>query len=372
MPDGGGRVPGERRRLAIACQGGGSHSAFTAGVLDCLLRSERLWDAYELVAISGTSGGAVCAALTWSGLWRRGSLDAQARADAAGRLDAFWSELGSPLNPDQFGNFFSLAYARLPFAAETVSPLASVWVELRMRMMLGRHLSLPATPEERASAALGVFLGATNLETGARAVFGRDLVDVDHVVASSAIPPLFRPAGASVRADGEQASFWDGLYSANPPLRELAAPGSQAVPPEEIWVIRLNPEAWPHMPLSYLEVLDRRNELSGNTALAHELQYIELLNDIVAQHGSGGTLSVEHTRQVDGKPVRERKSFRHIDVHQLRLERVLDSASKLSIDPEHIRELREEGWRAASAWLLERGVRAPARPDYRPRWVAAF
>jgi predicted acylesterase/phospholipase RssA len=33
---------GERTRVAIACQGGGSHTAFTAGVLKRLLRQRLL------------------------------------------------------------------------------------------------------------------------------------------------------------------------------------------------------------------------------------------------------------------------------------------------------------------------------------------
>ena len=55
-------VEANNKRVAIACQGGGSHTAFTAGVLKGLLRSERL-TGYEVVAFSGTSGGAVCALL---------------------------------------------------------------------------------------------------------------------------------------------------------------------------------------------------------------------------------------------------------------------------------------------------------------------
>ena len=48
--------------VAIACQGGGSHTAFTAGVLKGLLRE---WpDEYELVGISGTPGGAFNALAT--------------------------------------------------------------------------------------------------------------------------------------------------------------------------------------------------------------------------------------------------------------------------------------------------------------------
>ena len=59
----------DNRRVAIACQGGGSHTAFTAGVLKKLLKEkvEGKHD-YEVVALSGTSGGAICALLTWYGL----------------------------------------------------------------------------------------------------------------------------------------------------------------------------------------------------------------------------------------------------------------------------------------------------------------
>jgi NTE family protein len=74
-----------KKRVAIACQGGGSHTAFTAGVLKGLLRSGRL-QKHEVVALSGTSGGAVCALLTWHHL-----LEGDA-AGAVGALDAFWRE----------------------------------------------------------------------------------------------------------------------------------------------------------------------------------------------------------------------------------------------------------------------------------------
>jgi NTE family protein len=40
-----------KKRTAIACQGGGSHTAFTAGALKRLLRDDR----YEVVALSDTS-----------------------------------------------------------------------------------------------------------------------------------------------------------------------------------------------------------------------------------------------------------------------------------------------------------------------------
>ena len=55
----------EPKNVAIACQGGGSHTAFTAGVLDELL--ENIPQQYNIVGFSGTSGGAACAMLAWYG-----------------------------------------------------------------------------------------------------------------------------------------------------------------------------------------------------------------------------------------------------------------------------------------------------------------
>jgi NTE family protein len=56
----------DKRRIAIACQGGGSHTACTAGALKKLLMEKP--DEYDVVALSGTSGGAICALLAWSAL----------------------------------------------------------------------------------------------------------------------------------------------------------------------------------------------------------------------------------------------------------------------------------------------------------------
>ena len=58
-----------RSRVAIACQGGGSHTAFTAGVLQHLLVN--LPPEVDVVALSGTSGGAMCATLAWDGLLQK-------------------------------------------------------------------------------------------------------------------------------------------------------------------------------------------------------------------------------------------------------------------------------------------------------------
>ena len=59
------------RNVAIACQGGGAQTAFTAGALSWLLKHyepENGTKPYRIVALSGTSGGAVCASLAWHDL----------------------------------------------------------------------------------------------------------------------------------------------------------------------------------------------------------------------------------------------------------------------------------------------------------------
>jgi predicted acylesterase/phospholipase RssA len=90
------------KNIAIACQGGGSHAAFTAGALPGLLPqfsnagiaasggkdsplAQQPHESLLLTGISGTSGGAISALLAWFGFLTGG---AQAARD---RLDGFWS-----------------------------------------------------------------------------------------------------------------------------------------------------------------------------------------------------------------------------------------------------------------------------------------
>ena len=82
-----GRERTRAKRVAIACQGGGSHSTFTAGALGRLLQEER--ERYEIVALSGTSGGAICALLVWYALLR------DDRGLAVRLLESFWESVSA-------------------------------------------------------------------------------------------------------------------------------------------------------------------------------------------------------------------------------------------------------------------------------------
>lgn len=77
----------DNRSIAIACQGGGSHTAFTAGVLKRILKENK--KQYEITSLSGTSGGAICAMLAWYGLLTNDK-DKSIRL-----LDSFWTDLSA-------------------------------------------------------------------------------------------------------------------------------------------------------------------------------------------------------------------------------------------------------------------------------------
>src|SRR6266567_4534422 len=198
-------------KVAIACQGGGSHAAFAAGVLRALL-GPNLRSKFDLVALSGTSGGAMCAALAWAGLVM-GNHDG-----AIDRLTRFWRDLEVHDFLDAAANFWSVFLARMPVALE-ISPYAYEPVAAaRMKELLSRHLAieaLPADPSRRARPKL--FIGATDIGRGERTIFEGETLTYDDLIASAAIPPLYR----AVHAHGRR--FWDGLFTTNPPVHRRPA-----------------------------------------------------------------------------------------------------------------------------------------------------
>lgn len=84
------------KSIAIACQGGGSHTVFSAGVLQTILSENVDNDAFEIVALSGTSGGAICALLAWYGLIRDGLQTpggiVDGKREAIRLLNDFWTK----------------------------------------------------------------------------------------------------------------------------------------------------------------------------------------------------------------------------------------------------------------------------------------
>jgi predicted acylesterase/phospholipase RssA len=104
--------------IAIACQGGGSHAAYAAGVLATLLPqfanrslaaspelASRAQEGLNLVGLSGTSGGAITALLGWYGFITGGP------AAAEQKLAAFWEANSARLPGERWWNTWSIAWA---------------------------------------------------------------------------------------------------------------------------------------------------------------------------------------------------------------------------------------------------------------------
>ena len=311
-------------RVAIGCQGGGSHAAFTAGVLRRLLEPDLL-ARFELLALSGTSGGAVCAALAWSGLIAGGA------GEAARRLLGFWRDVAADDPLDAAMNAWGLWLAHLPVTAEVSPYLYEPAAEPALRALLGRHLrleELPRDPARRARPALLV-AAADILEGGGRIFSGEDLA-YDDIIASAAIPPLFR----AVATRGSL--FWDGLFSHNPPVRAFTDLPER---PDEIWIVRINPRRRDAAPRSMPQIIDRRNELSGNLSLDRELDFIEKINALREKYPA---------LQAD---------YKEIALREVELDLDLDYPSKFDRSPALIERLLAHGAAAAPRLLAPASLR---------------
>src|SRR5215216_6049861 len=243
---------GKSRKVAIACQGGGSHTAFTAGVLKRLLRAEELKH-YEVVGLSGTSGGAVCALLAWHNLLRGDA------AGAAEALDAFWRDNSATAPHEQIINSWVLwasslqNFITMPVVSPYYDNYFSVSALEEFKWMLERRVDFAKVGLQPEDSYPVLLVGAVDVLSGEFKTFNsrRDRITPETILASAAIPTLFR----SVRA-GDGGTYWDGLFSQNPPVRELTDER-----PDEIWVIQINPKELETEPKTVAEIADRRNEL---------------------------------------------------------------------------------------------------------------
>ncbi|WP_251343595.1 patatin-like phospholipase family protein [Haloplanus halophilus] len=314
----------ERTRVAIACQGGGSHTAFTAGVLKRLLRE---WDDdYRLVGISGTSGGAFNALAAWYGL-----VTADERR-AIELLDALWADLAADTALDRLLNDWTVWLSRvertgvpIPRVSPYLAPGARMGQE-RIRRVLERHIDFEAVPDLCERTAPELVVGTVDINAGVFETFTNEDVTPEAVLASSALPTLF-PA---VEIDDHY--HWDGLFSQNPPVDDLLTVDAGRKP-EELWVIQINPQERAGEPTSVEEIADRRNELAGNLSLNQELRVVERVNDWIEEG---------HLPESD---------FQRTEIRRIEMDRTYTAATKVDRTPGFIDELMALGERRAAEFV---------------------
>lgn len=363
----------KKPKIAIACQGGGSQTAFTAGVLKVLFEND-VQKHVDIVSLSGTSGGCLCAALIWYALKKGDRVVWK-------RLIDFWEDNTAKtpaelaFNNSAVDTLRKINRGQLPqFNLSPSSPLmqgilAIATVGLRrtftdFRALLEAHFDFEEIkrwgPQPDPPLLL---LGAANVLTGAMEKFNSHEVPlrVEHILASCAVPNVF-PA---VEFDGS--AYWDGLFSDNPPIDEMVRAkvvGAENVP-NEVWVIKINPTTVRAVPTTPDGILDRHNELTGNMSLFHQLAMVDVIDDLILR----GAFRDEFLRQLDiHEPIKIPKCFAddpdrpyHIPFIEMspELEAVLDYESKLDRSPENIGVLLADGEKQGKKFLEQHISRNP-------------
>jgi NTE family protein len=310
--------------IDLALQGGGSHGAFTWGVLDRLLEEPRL----RIDAISGTSAGAMNAAVLADG-WARGGAPG-----ARAALEAYWERVAkaaalSPLQRtplDRLLGRWTLDYSPVFIALDLMSRIFSPY-DLNPSGLnpLTSILNESIDFERLAQSPIKLFVTATNVHTGRGRVFRNAEITPDVLLASACLPTMFQ----AVEIDGEP--YWDGGYVGNPTITPLVRESDA----QDTILVQINPCERLGTPRSAAEILSRLNEVSFNAALMKELRMIAMLRD-VADPGSG-----------------EGAKWAGMRIHRIDSEMLIDlgSSSKLNAERVFLAMLREGGRRAASTFL---------------------
>jgi NTE family protein len=307
------------RRLRLALQGGGSHGAFTWGVLDRLLEDER----FEIEAISGTSAGALNAALFATGHAAAG------RAGARRALADFWhavSQSGAAFAP--FLLAANSAVEKLPAAQwastwlRSISPYDFNPLNLNpLRDLLQRHVRADALQ----GGGIELFVTATAVHSGRARVFSGGELGIDALLASACLPFLFQ----AVEIDGEP--YWDGGYSGNPALYPLSEDGADV----DLLLVKINPLERKATPRGSLDILERVSEIGFNASLLAELRALA---------------ATQRQRRSLLRPAGREAPRLHMIADEAGLARYAAS-SKLDTGLAFLEELRALGRHAASGWL---------------------
>jgi NTE family protein len=310
--------------IDLALQGGGSHGAFTWGVLDRLLEEPRL----EIVAISGTSAGAMNAAVLADG-WTRGGANG-----ARAALDSYWRRVSraaafSPLQRSPLDRLMgrwtldtSPAYVVMDLLSRLFSPydLNPTGYD-PLRRVLAESIDF----NRLAGSPIKLFITATRVRTGRGRIFRNGEITPDVLLASACLPTMFR----AIEIDGEP--YWDGGFAGNPTITPLIRESDA----HDTILVQINPAERPEAPRSAAEILNRLNEISFNSPLTKELRMIAVLRQVV-DAGTG-----------------EGARWANMRAHRIKSDMLTEfgASSKLNAEWEFVSMLRAEGRRAASEFL---------------------
>ncbi len=304
------------RKINLALQGGGSHGAFTWGVLDRLLEDERVL----VDGITGASAGAMNAVVYADGLLD-GGVEGAKKA-----LHDFWKAVSD--NPSvgalKVPSLMEFAGAGFDLMSRMFSPYQTNPFNINpLRDMLNAQIDFERL---RRHSPVKLFICATNVQSGRIKVFENGELSCDALLASACLPFVFQ----AVEVGGEH--YWDGGYMGNPPLFPLYY-GTDTC---DILIVQINPIERDDVPDTSSEIIDRLNEISFNTPLMLELRAIDFVNRLLKEE------------RIDPK------KYKHLHVHAIDAEnkmRTFGASSKSNTDWAFLQSLHKIGRAAANKWL---------------------
>lgn len=347
----------EKKKIAIACQGGGSQTAFTAGVLKALFDG-KIQEKRRIVSLCGTSGGAVCALVAWYAMLKseRGE-----KTTVQERLMEFWKANSTQNIAEEMYNDSVVGIVDLSdsgviplFNSSPYSPVTKAMLSLTsamlprkefldFRLLLENHVDFDELDELVTKESPVLLVGSANVLEGEFKKFNsrEKEIDVRAIMASSAFPTIFPAVHIGDNA------YWDGMFSDNPPTDELLDPDAVGFDhiPQEIWVIQINPKKRKTIPESPSAIIDRRNEMVCNESLFQDLQKIEQFNSFLRQGAFKESFLADYH-------IKEPVTIRTVTMSE-ELQDRLDYASKLNRDADFIRMLIKDGEKQGKQFLKE-------------------
>lgn len=340
----------ERKKIAIALQGGGAHGAFAWGVMDRLLEDGR----FDIVGVSGTSAGGMNAASIIQGLIKGGADEARTT------MRRYWEgmhELSKDISPfhnpfingpwsEWFRHMSRMWHLMCPWMPDALA--RNYNLDHMPMFQLTKHMGNVFSPYDtnprninpfrdfihdffdfetiRNSQERRIFLGTTHVRTGKIKIFSNQDISGDVLMASACLPFLFQ----SVEIEGEH--YWDGGYIANPAIYPLI----EACDTRDIVIIQLTKTYCDEVPTSHGAIVDRMKEITYNGCLVREMRAIYFITMLIDK----GIIAKDKMKRLNMHLIKNENTFRDLNL-----------SSALNTDWEFLTMLFKEGRSTAEKWI---------------------
>lgn len=322
-----------KRRIGLALQGGVIPAgAFASGVVAALVEMGA-FAMHEFVAFSGTSAGALVAAMCW------GHALEDRIAQLPGALEQQWLALGHGTIPNfEFAHAMLAVdrFARLnPWYDWFAQQVRVPYMQDRMRQWTSEHLRIRdwqrrlAELRSACQPVPGLLMGAVDALEGDIKVFevlSPEDFDLDTVVASGSLEEI--NGLTTIRRGAHEGTYMDGAWAINPPISILSHYGV-----DEIWLVQIYPKKRARLPATLTEREDRQHELWQNSYIEHEAARLEFVNKWRdALNAQRASIDAQHP------------PFRTVDMHVIPMERDLPIGAKLVNDRAFIEDMIDYGY----------------------------